>query len=206
MAISQVIVHSAEHGDVRTELDVLALRLPNNTEPTRDVGGAPELDRWDRGIDFVIGEVKSRGQRLQFNDGLRNSRQSIKTVLQWWGHLTEDEIDTLIDPVVAILASQPGASAAPTVPCPRDARIRAILFSPETNTRRPERAWFIPGPPMLRYIWQCLRPGKPRSECATVYDFGRWGWELESLVRYFKDPSRHEPGEFRTLAKHLAAS
>jgi hypothetical protein len=201
---SGFIVHSADHGAARTEIDVLAMRLPNNAEPIRDVDGAPELHRWNHGIDLIIGEVKSHGQPLQFNEGLRQSHQSVKSVLQWWGHLTQNEVDELVDPVLRILAPRPGALDAPTVLCPRDARVRAILFSPETNTRRPEQAWFISGPPMLSYIWRCLRPEKLRPECATVYDFGLWGHGLEPLVLYFKDPARQEPGQFRTLVEHLA--
>lgn len=55
------IVQSSTSGRVSTELDVLAVRLPHNAEPARVIGGAPELDRWDGGIDFIIGE----GQELR---------------------------------------------------------------------------------------------------------------------------------------------
>lgn len=200
---SGFIVHSDVPGENATELDVLALRLPHNAEPVRGIDPDTALDPWDHGIDLIIGEVKSHGQQFQFNRALRDSRESVATALQWWGHLTPEEVKHLTDAVVAILAPLPGATKAPTVECPRDARVRAVLFSPEENLRRQNQSWFIPGPPMFAFIWKCLRPPVPRDACATVYDFGRWGRELEPIVRYFKDANRQQPGDFRELLTHL---
>jgi hypothetical protein len=201
---SGFIVHSDVPGQNRTELDVLAVRLPHNSEPEREVGGAPELDRWDGGIDFIIGEVKSRRQPLQFNGAIRTSSQAVASILRWCGHLTEDEVLALTDPVRAALGPAAGATGAPTVTCPRNARIRAILFRPDqVAPRRPQQSWYVPGTPLFRYIWECLRPKDPRADCATTYDFGRWGSDLERVVRYFKDPARDAPGSFADLARHL---
>ena len=201
---SGFIVHSDVPGQNAAELDVLAVRLPHNAEPERDVAGAPELDRWDVGIDFIIGEVKSRRQPFQFNDALRQSPQAVASILRWWGHLTEAEVLALRDAVVLALAPSLGATAAPAVVCPRDARVRAILFCPEqVGARRQQQSWFIPGTPMFQYVWNCLRPNAPRAACATVYDYGRWGSDLEHIVRYFKDPARTAPGTFADLAQSL---
>src|SRR5262249_50793583 len=130
---SGFIVHSDVPGENRTELDVLAVRFPRNAEPVRGVDPDPALDPWPDGIDFIVGEVKSHGQQFQFNRALRESRESVATILQWWGHLTPDEVKQCSDPVVAMLAPQPGASKAPSIQCPREARVRALLFSPEEN-------------------------------------------------------------------------
>ena len=139
------IVQSPTPGRVTAELDVLAVRLPHNAETDRVIGGAPELDRWDAGMDFIIGEVKSRGVPLQFNGPTRTTK-AVSTLLQWWGHLDPDEVAARTAAVVGILQPLPGAKAAPTVQCPRDARVRAILFSPERSNRRAQQSWFIPGP------------------------------------------------------------
>lgn len=196
------IAQSATPGQVTTELDVLAVRLPHNSEPERIVRGAEELDRWDGGLDFIIGEVKSRGQSLQFNDRARTA-VAVSKFLQWWGHLSPEEVAATTPSVVAILQPQPGVMAAPTVPCPRGARVRAILFSPERPVRRASQAWFIPGPPIFGYIWKCLRPDSPRLTCATDYGAGQWGVALAPVVGYFKDPARTEPGRLKDLLVHL---
>ena len=200
---SGFIVHSPVPGRNKTELDVLAVRFPLSAEPVRGVDIADELDKWDKGVDFIIGEVKSRGEPLQFNEGLRCSREAVSTILHWWGYFTEEERQALIEPVAEILTPRPGAASAPTVIGPRNVRVRAMLFSPETNVRRDNQAWFIPGPPIFAFVWQCLRPSAPRPASATTYDFGRWGRELEPIVRYFKDEARHEAGGFPDLLTYL---
>src|SRR5579871_6585567 len=129
------IVQSGTPGRITTEVDVLAVRLPHNKEPHRVIGYAQELDPWDTGVDFIIGEVKSHGEPLQFNPAVRNCT-AISTILQWWGHLTPEEVETKTQDVTSILQPLPGATTAPTVYCPRDARVRALLFSPETKGHR----------------------------------------------------------------------
>jgi hypothetical protein len=199
------IAQSDTPGQVTTELDVLAVRLPHNKEPERIVGGAEELDRWDGGLDFIIGEVKSRGQKLQFNDGARTDL-AVSKFLQWWGHLSPEEVAAKTPSVLAILQPQERPEAAPTVLCPRDARVRAILFSPERLSRRPQQAWFIPGPPIFGYIWKCLRPDVPRPTCATNYGAGQWGVALAPVVSYFKDSARTQPGTLGHLLNHLGTA
>jgi hypothetical protein len=202
---SGFIVHSPVVGKKRnkTEIDVLAVRFPKNAEPERGVGAAEELDADDRVIDIVIGEVKSRGQQLQFNEALRSS-PPLSTVLRWIGLFEEEEIQDLAQKLFDALAPGSGATKAPpTVNGPRGTRLRGILFSPESGARRGNQPWFLPGPPIFDYIWRCFRPPVPRPECATVYDFGLWGRELEPVVRYFKDAGREQPGSLADLLEYL---
>jgi hypothetical protein len=199
------IVQSSRPGRVTTELDVLAIRFPNNSEPERIIGGAPELDRWAGGIDFIIGEVKSYGDPLQFNAAVRCDA-AVMSILRWWGHLTEEEIIQKREDVLRILQPLPNTTAAPEVPCPRGARVRTILFSPETRNRRPEQAWFITGPQIFRYVFDCLHPPQPRDTCATNYGAGQWGTGLGPLVGYFKEPGRTAPGDLNDLLTHLGVN
>jgi hypothetical protein len=197
------IVQSSTPARVTTELDLLAVRLRHNAEPERVIGCARELDPWDGGVDFIIAEVKSHGETLQFNRAVCNP-SAVSAILRWWGHLTAEEVATQTGDVLSILQPLPGEATAPTVLCPRDARVRAILFSPETrNDRKPDQAWFIPGPPMFKYVFECLHPNERRETCATNYGAGQWGVGLAPLVAYFKDPARTVPGDFRDLIAHL---
>ncbi len=156
------IAQSATPGQVTTELDVLAVRLPHNAEPERIIGGAEELNRWDGGLDFIIGEVKSRGQSLQFNDQARTAL-AVSKFLQWWGHLSAEEVAANTPAVQAILQPLPGATVAPTVECPRDARVRAILFG---FTRA---LWSTPGASLV-YSWAAnlrLHLAMPAPSCTA---------------------------------------
>src|ERR1035437_5096815 len=76
---SGFIVHSPVAWRNKTEIDVLAVRFPKNAEPERGVSAAEELVAADGVIDIVIGEVKSRGRQLQFNEALRQSCDTSRT-------------------------------------------------------------------------------------------------------------------------------
>jgi len=201
---SGFIVHSPVAWRNKTEIDVLAVRFPKNAEPERGVGAAEELVAADGVIDIVIGEVKSRGRQLQFNEALRSSPPALSSVLRWVGLFEEEEIQDLAQKLSDALAPDSGATKAPpTVSGPRGTRLRGILFSPERCARRGNQPWFLPGPAIFGYIWRCFRPPAPRPECATVYDFGLWGTELKPVVRYFKDAGREHPGSLADLLEYL---
>jgi hypothetical protein len=200
---SGFIVHSPIHGRNRTEVDIIAVRFPHNAEPVRGVGTDGELGTSNDAVDFVIGEVKSRGQQLRFNEGLRSSRDAVDGILQWCGYFTPAERPAFTDAVLKILEPQGAGAKSPTAVGPRASRVRAILFSPERHRRRDNQPWFVPGAPMFDFIWRCLRPAQPRPECATTYDFGAWGRELQPIVEYFKDSRRQTPGDLRELLAHL---
>jgi hypothetical protein len=196
------IVHSPTPHQVTTEVDILAVRFPNNAEPQRGIGCAPDLEPWNGGIDFVIAEVKSRGQDLQFNAAVRNA-DAVSTILRWWGHLTAEEIAEKAPEVLSLLQPRPNAIGAPTTHCARNARVRSVLFSPERSSRRRQQAWFIPGPPMFRYIFDCLHPPMLRPTCATDYGAGQWGIALSPLVAYFKTAVETAPTCLKDLLGHF---
>lgn len=179
----------------QTEVDVLAVRFPHHFQPEREVASANELECSDEEVDIVIGEVKSRGEKLQFNAALRHSPEALSKVLRWVGVYAEDEIGNLAEKVCREF--QPNEIAkcrAPAVSGPRGTRIRGLIFSPERTGRRVNQPWFLDGPPVLEYLWLCLHPETPRPESATKYNFGLWGSELEVLVRHIK--SSQKPGTF----------
>jgi hypothetical protein len=192
---SGLIVHSPSAQGNRTQVDVLGVRFPRHTQPEREVGSAVELECSEEEVDIVIGEVKSRGEPLQFNTALRESVETLASVLRWVGAFTDTEVHELAEK--ARCALQPDEIAKPQAPVvegPRGMRIRGLLFSPEYNTRRGNQPWFLHGPPILNYLWRCLHPEKRRMLSATKYDFGLWGSDLEPLVRYIKGSPN--PGTF----------
>jgi len=201
---SGFIVHSPIPGRNQGEVDTLAVRFPGNAEPERGVGVAAELRPSTTLIDVVLGEVKSRGQQLRFNESLRTSPEAISTVLRWVGTFTESQVSEVGHALrQALDARATGTADPPGIEGPGGVRVRCLLFSPERDARRTNQPWFLPGPPLLAHIWKCLRPETPRSTCSTTYDFGLWGRDLGPLVRCFKK-AQQQPKTFAELLRHLA--
>lgn len=204
--VTRFIVHSPIHGENRTELDALALRLPFSSEPERKVGPDTLLDLSEKHTDLALCEVKSKGQAFQFNRALFAEPAAVATVLRWTGLFEVQEIDGLAAAVAdALKPIDPARSEPPTVIGPRGIRIRGLLFSPEASSRRKNQPWFVTGPDVLRYVWTCLCPSTPRSSCATTYDFRLWG-DHERIVRYFKSRSTKGPGDIDALYAFLERS
>lgn len=197
--VTGFIVHSPLHSQNRAELDALALRLPFNAEPERQIGCDPILDLSEKYTDLAVCEVKSRGQALQFNESLVRQRGAVETILRWAGLFRAEEIGPVAGALAEALAPRDKAGTeAPTVLGPRSTRVRGILFSPERDSRRKNQPWFVTGPEVFRYVWQCLCPENPRSSCATTYDFQLWG-SHEPIVRYFKSRGSDGPGDMKAL-------
>jgi hypothetical protein len=200
---SGFIVHSPIPGLNRAEVDTLAVRFPWNAEPERGVGVADELRPSTTLVDVVLGEVKSRGQQLRFNESLRRSPEAIASVLRWVGAFSELQVAEVGQALRQALDAQPTALPdPPSVEGPGGVRVRCLLFSPERDSRRNNQPWFLPGPPLLAHIWRCLRPPTPRPTCSTTYDFGLWGQDLEPLVRCFKEASQ-QPITFADVLRQL---
>ena len=203
--VSGFVVHSATHGKNQTELDALALRLPFSSEPEREIGPDPRLDLSTKYTDLVLCEVKSRGQPLQFNAALRSKPDTVASVLRWSGLFEEAEVCGVADSLCAALAPElQKPESSPTILAARNIRVRAVLFSPERNSRRINQPWFLTGPDIIDYIWKCFCPITPRSFCATTYDFQVWR-DHEAIVRYFKSLKARQPGDIRDLYAYVEA-
>jgi len=203
--VTGFVVHSPVHGSNRTEIDALALRHPFSSEPERMIGPDPRLDLSTSHTDLMICEVKSRGQKLQFNSPLKTQPDVLASVLRWCGLFKENDLRGLATALSGqLLAGHPNVTAPPTVHGPRNTRVRALMFSPERTSRRDSQRWFLTGPEIIEYVWRCLCPGSPRSSCATTYDFQVWG-DFEPIVRYFKTLNGKQPGGLQDIYAFLDA-
>ena len=178
-----------EPRSVRTEVDILAVRFPYNSEPEREVKPSEYLRVSKTHIDVLICEVKGREQALQFNEGLRENYDAILSVLRWIGILEEQEAVKLVSDLKDLLSTQYRNSpdAFRELVPNKNYRIRAIFFAPDCE--RPKECnqpRYVFGQEMLQFIWQCLRPTEERSGCQVRYDFGLWG-PYEKIVRCFKE-------------------
>jgi hypothetical protein len=197
--VTGFVVHSPTYGQNRTELDALALRLPFSAEPERQIGPDSLLDLSTKYTELLICEVKSRGQKLQFNPALRTQPNAVASVLRWSGLFEEKRIAGLSTSLCGALSPDKQTSQAPpTLLATENVRVRAVIFSPERHSRRNNQPWFLTGPDVIDYAWRCLCPSTPRDACTTTYDVQAWG-EYEPIVRYFKSLGNKEPSDVRDL-------
>jgi hypothetical protein len=152
--------------------------------------------------DILICEVKGGEQSLGFNEGLRNDPRAVASMLRWIGLFDEKKLETLTEPVMALLSTQfpndKDTFREYIVP-DTDVRIRAMFFAPDREAPVDQRqSRYIYGNELLTYIWSCLRPPELRSECQTRYDFSLWG-TYENIVRYFKEKAGQNPGTMQEL-------
>jgi hypothetical protein len=177
----------------RTEVDMLAVRFPHNSEPERTVIPSSILDLSGKYIDVFICEVKGGASKPpQFNEGLRTDI-AVSTVLRWIGIFEADQIERILSPVVAMLSPKnpPNFERYPEYLVPEEVmpipkiRIRGVLFAPDRPEPAKGQTKFVHGDELVNFIWACVRPEIPRQECRTRYDFGLWG-VYEPLIRYFK--------------------
>lgn len=204
--VTGFIVHSPDCGRNQTEIDILAVRFPFNSEPERQVMPSKFLQVSDERIDFLICEVKSKGKKLQFNEALRNSDDALRSVLRWVGLFSKDEVEEIV-PLIKreMLPKEKQEFVIPTVDIDghRLARIRCVLCCPEQETRHDTQPWFLHGRELLNYIFNCLCPEIPRCTCSTRYDFGLWGQQLEPIVSYFKKCCKGNPGTIKDLYDYI---
>ena len=170
------IVHSDSHGKNKTEIDVLAVRLPYNFEPEREIGPSAFLPFKEGKTNLLICEVKSRGQKLKFNDTIRSHPKTIRSILRWAGLFKEKEIVSLSNSLAEAMNPQNQNKKNITrIDGPMNTAIIPLLSSPERIHKKDNQPFFLHGNEIFSYIWNCMCSVKARECCATHYDFTAWG-------------------------------
>lgn len=202
---SGFIVHSDKHGKNKTEIDILAIRLPYNSEPERGVLPSEFLPLKENHTNLLVCEVKSRGQQLQFNDAIRSHPDTISSILRWVGLFKRNEINDLaIELAEAVQPRNADTGTISSINGPRNTIISPLLSSPERISKGDNQPFFLHGSEIFNYVWKCLCPAAPRECCATQYDFTAWGREFFPIVNFFKTrPLDDGPGTMKELYKHL---
>jgi hypothetical protein len=192
-----LVVHSPEWGNNRTEIDCLAVRHPNHSQPDRIIETSPFLRLQDDRIDLLICEVKSDPEKVAFNERLWSDPEVLIEVLKWAGLLSNDKIPQVAEQLRPILRdglktdlAQEGAVAT------NDLQVRGLLCCPPATNEEVPNGWCLLGTEIFRYANECFNPDPIRDSCSTRYSFNLWGAWLTPIVKYFKDL---EPAETPTL-------
>ena len=202
---SGFIAHAPDNN--LTEVDILAVRFPHNSEPEREIEPSPWLQIPPNRTDILLCEVKGENAHIQFNRALRNNSDSIAKIIRWIGLFQDNEVNKVAGRIQTILVTQP-------VQTPnffrgddfpeKSASIRGVLFAPDEGMPEPNQPRFIPGEEILQFIWSCLCPDHERPFCDVRYDFGLWGG-FQDIVKYFKDRKANgmTQGSMQDLYNHF---
>ena len=202
--VTGFIVH-ASNGS-KTEIDALAVRFPHHREPEREIGSSRVLDISDSLVDFLVCEVKSGKEDINFNTSFRDDTEAVASVLNRFGAFTDKEISELVPQIRDVLRPEEiqKSKTFPAINIPRiNSRLRFLLVAPDQKRPAENQKPYIYGDDMISYIWECFRPEVQRQRCGARYNWHLWGEQYIKLVKYFKDKNRAEPGDIEGVYNHF---
>lgn len=204
--VSNLIIHSAKHGNNSSEIDIIGIRMPFHMQEDRQVLKEDELECSNQRIEILIADVKNvnNKNRLRFNDGLRNNRESIKKLVNWIGCFQSVD-DVLIDEFEKYLNLHRVKNWEGFATFNKNLdhglfQFKFTFFCPSLNEWDGAGFKYVNGNQMVSFIWECLNKNKLITSCSRCYNLHNWN-EFEPLVQYFKSLST-EP-TFQTFKEFL---
>ncbi len=192
---SNSIIHSETHGNSKSELDIIAVRMPFHSQNYRKVIGDDFLESSNSRIEIIIADVKNTTDRskIRFNKGLRNDDSSIKQLIEWLG-IYESTQKEHIDKFKTYLNLQSKSDWNGFATFDEELNFgkfsfKFTFFCPSLAKRTDSRFRYIDGEELIDFIWQCLNETKTIESCSRRYSFTGWN-ELEKYVRFFKKKSK----------------
>lgn len=187
-----LILHDRRENKQKGEIDILAIRFPFHSQDETEHNSSPYLEV-PTTIDCIIGEVKSRGIPLHFNDNLssQNEIEGWEKLLKWFGFIPPANLERLARLMNHLVLPIEGDTRSTFLTHVEESAfgqlfIRPILFSPERITPHNEPK-FVHWTEINKFIWECLCPiSGSRDFCGTRYDFDLWGVGLKEIVRAYK--------------------
>lgn len=186
-------IFQSNENKIKGEVDLLAIRFPLHRQDETEHNSSIYLEV-PNDIDIIIGEVKSKGQRLQFNDSLKD-KQNLSKILGWIGLFDDKTISLLVvelQTLITPIQNSKRQSLMTTKAIPTNfgsVKVRPIIFSPE-RIELNNADKFINWPEMNNFIWSCLCPYEKRDKCGTRYDFNAWGQGLSKIVKLYKETQK----------------
>lgn len=188
---SNLILHSDQNGNSKSELDVVAIRMPHHSQEYRLVNVPDYLDCSETRIEILIGDVKNyfKPDKLEFNKGLRKDRESIRQLIDWLGiyeNVTEKEINMFEFNLNLHRNKELNGFAEFNEDLPIGKfKFKFTFFCPSLQKWEGIGFKYIHGKEMIDFVWECLNETKKIKTCSRRYDFGGWN-ELQHYVRFFK--------------------
>lgn len=189
--VSNLILHSENKGNSKSELDIIAIRMPFHSQEYRFVDVDDYLESSIDRIEILIADVKNHKSlnNVKFNKGLRNDRQAIKQLVDWLGTFQEvnDEVINKFEECLNLHRNRDWVgfvAFSEDLPVGRF-NFKFTFFCPSLPEWGGQGFKYVHGDEILSFIWECLNESKKVEMCSRRYNFSGWN-ELEKYVRFFK--------------------
>jgi hypothetical protein len=189
--VSNLILHSDQDGNSKSELDVVAIRMPHHSQEYRWVEVQDYLDCSDTRIEILLGDVKNytKLDNVKFNKGLRKDKESIKQLIDWLGvyeNVTDDQINKFENNLNLHRDKELNGFAEFVEDLSLGKfKFKFTFFCPSLTQWDGKGFKYIHGKEMIDFAWECLNEARKVKTCSRRYDFGGWN-ELEYYVKFFK--------------------
>ncbi|HXN53774.1 MAG TPA: hypothetical protein VN943_17725 [Candidatus Acidoferrum sp.] len=185
-----LIQHSPEWGLNRAEVDCLAIRHRDHSQPERGVESSEFLAIRKGEVDLIICETKSNPQNITFNEPLRTDSEVIRALLRWAGVFREEKIESVANRLQPLFKPGAALEAVRNGVVESGCRVRPLLCCPPGSEGDCANLWCLVRPELFNFINQCFNPPLKRENSSTRYNFKLWGYALAPLVTYFKEDAK----------------
>src|SRR5690606_19396210 len=96
--VTNLILHSDKKGELFSEIDIIAVRMPLHSQKERGVDVDDYLESSNSKIEIIIADVKNVSQlkSVKFNESIRkNNKIAVNQLMNWIGVFKDDQDDLI---------------------------------------------------------------------------------------------------------------
>lgn len=187
--VTNLILHSEKSGNLKTELDILGIRMPFHLQENRQVNLFDYLESSKENIEIIIADVKNTKNidNVKFNDGLRKDDLSIKELIDWIGISNENnDLSSKFKNSLNLHSNElTGFESFQETSSIGNFLFKFTFFCPSLEKWNGKGFKYIHGEEIIEFIWECLNTTKEIDSCSRIYNFKNWN-EYEEYVLFFK--------------------
>lgn len=190
--VTNLIIHSSDHGDLSSEIDIVGIRMPYHLQEDRKVNFQDDLESSKDRIEILIADVKNINNlnSLKFNKGIRRDTESIKKLIAWLGCF--DKID---EPIIQKFSNNLNLHRIKNLNDFSQFQenlnvglynFKFTFFCPSLPLWNGKGFKYINGTQMIDFVWECLNDKNIIDTCSRRYNFECWN-EFQNYIRFFKE-------------------
>ncbi|HWJ29145.1 MAG TPA: hypothetical protein VNS32_21570 [Flavisolibacter sp.] len=176
--VTNLILHSEENGNSKSELDILAIKMPFHSQEYRYVEVQDFLESPKDRIEILIGDVKNyrKLDSVEFNKGLRKDRDSIRQLIDWLGvfNFVTEELISKFEKCLNLHRKPYKNNAFEILDVDSQigpVRFKFTFFCPSLTIWNGHGFKYVHGEEMLDFVWECLNESRKIRTCSRNYDF-----------------------------------